>query len=195
MRAGSPTSLKPNSVKPVLVKPISVKPTSVKPTSVKTVLRYRNPAIVERFRQEFPISRTEAEQIWRETLKWLWFCGTSTEGGGSASLLSSMRIVDEMWHTFLLFTPEYTKFCKRYFGHYLHHLPTTHADDVRFRARLKRDPARVTRQVLQQRRSQYERIAKELGPSTLRRWYIDYAAKYSPEILRTLRVRALKQAS
>ena len=26
-------------------------------------------------------------------------------------------------------------------------------------------------------------------------WYIDYAAKYSPEILRTLRVRALNQAS
>jgi hypothetical protein len=162
---------------------------------LKTVLRYRNPAIVERFRNELPVTRREAEQIWRETLKWLWFCGTRPKDSGSAELLTSMIIVDEMWHTFVLFTREYTEFCQRHFGRYLHHAPSTHAEGVRFIARLKRDPARVRKQVLQQRRSQYERIAEGLGPATLRRWYIDYAAKYSPEILRTLRVQALKQAS
>jgi hypothetical protein len=149
---------------------------------------------VERFRKELPVSRREAEQIWRETLKWLWFCGTSPKGT-SPELLAPMCVVDEMWHTFVLFTLEYTEFCQRHFGRYLHHVPTTHAEGVRFIARLKRDPARVSKQILQQRRSQYERIAEGLGSATLRRWYIEYAAKYSPETLRTLRVQALKKAS
>jgi len=32
-------------------------------------------------------------------------------------------IVDELWHTFLLFSKEYTFFCKKAFGFYLHHTP------------------------------------------------------------------------
>lgn len=31
--------------------------------------------------------------------------------------------VDEVWHTFILFTMEYTEFCRQVAGSYLHHLP------------------------------------------------------------------------
>jgi hypothetical protein len=33
----------------------------------------------------------------------------------------SSRLVDEVWHQFVLFTVEYSAFCTRYFGGYLHH--------------------------------------------------------------------------
>jgi hypothetical protein len=32
--------------------------------------------------------------------------------------------VDEVWHQFVLFTTEYLEFCRRYFGRYIHHLPS-----------------------------------------------------------------------
>lgn len=44
------------------------------------------------------------------------------------------RIVDEAWHTFILFTRDYTDFCQNAFGTYLHHAPSDTAgndDDVR----------------------------------------------------------------
>jgi hypothetical protein len=34
------------------------------------------------------------------------------------------RRVDEAWHQFILFTVEYTEFCDRYFGEYIHHCPS-----------------------------------------------------------------------
>lgn len=35
------------------------------------------------------------------------------------------RIVDEVWHQFILFTKEYHEFCNRFLGHYMHHSPKT----------------------------------------------------------------------
>jgi len=33
--------------------------------------------------------------------------------------------VDDIWHQFILFTPQYREFCDEYLGGYLHHLPRT----------------------------------------------------------------------
>ncbi len=35
------------------------------------------------------------------------------------------EIVDEIWHQFILFTPQYHDFCKEILGKYLHHSPHT----------------------------------------------------------------------
>jgi hypothetical protein len=31
--------------------------------------------------------------------------------------------VDEAWHQFILYTAQYSEFCRRFFGHYVHHTP------------------------------------------------------------------------
>ena len=36
-----------------------------------------------------------------------------------------MQEIDDMWHTFLLFTKDYAAFCNEYFGHFIHHNPNT----------------------------------------------------------------------
>ena len=34
-----------------------------------------------------------------------------------------MAEIDDMWHTFLMFTEDYANFCERYFGRFIHHSP------------------------------------------------------------------------
>jgi hypothetical protein len=36
--------------------------------------------------------------------------------------------VDPFWHAHILHTKQYTDFCNRVFGHYIHHTPLNHAD-------------------------------------------------------------------
>ena len=44
--------------------------------------------------------------------------------------------MDEMWHTFVLFTKEYAAYCEEKFGRFVHHVPTTKAEkDERERER------------------------------------------------------------
>ncbi len=33
-------------------------------------------------------------------------------------------LIDEVWHQFMLFTTEYAAFCERFFGRFMHHMPT-----------------------------------------------------------------------
>jgi hypothetical protein len=162
--------------------------------SLKKVLAYRNPKVVERFRREMPVTQRAANEVWLDTLRWLWLCG-ATKHEQPYAVTPSMGVIDEMWHAFVLFTADYTAFCQAHFGRYIHHAPNTHADMVRFDADLRADPERVTRELEKQRRAQYERVAEHLGPGTLKRWYVDYAVKYSSAVLRRLRRDGLNQSS
>lgn len=55
-----------------------------------------------------------------------------------------MKGIDQMWHLFLLYTQDYSDFCFKYFGQFLHHLPDlvdpepSHADTVRFEMNLEK---------------------------------------------------------
>ena len=40
------------------------------------------------------------------------------------------RMVDDLWHTFILFTPQYREFCSRFFGKYVDHQPNTKTTPV-----------------------------------------------------------------
>jgi hypothetical protein len=159
--------------------------------SLARALAYRNRHVVDRFLSEYPIPRDEAEDIFRETKRWLWLCGKS---GHSAALTvtSSMTVIDEMWHAFVLFTPDYAAYCERHFGRMLHHVPTTHTESARFFRRLEKTPDRVATEIGKSRRRQYEIVAEFLGDRTLRKWYVDFAERYSPRALARLRRQALR---
>lgn len=61
----------------------------------------------------------EAELLFTEAKRYLVLCAATPEM--SFGMHSSM--VDAAWHTFILFTAEYTEYGHRYFGDYLHHSP------------------------------------------------------------------------
>ncbi|HEY1903072.1 MAG TPA: hypothetical protein VGG56_11600 [Terracidiphilus sp.] len=55
---------------------------------------------------------------------------------GYTDLNMPMAFVDEVWHTFILFTEEYANFCSCYLGKFLHHKPITSRTDEQQRATL-----------------------------------------------------------
>jgi len=42
---------------------------------------------------------------------------------GYENIGMTSQVVDEVWHAFILFTIDYTRFCQGVFGFYLHHVP------------------------------------------------------------------------
>lgn len=58
-----------------------------------------------------------AEQILDAALGFLMACKDAKVS------LAPSELVDVGWHTFLLYTPEYMKFCQEHIGHFVHHVP------------------------------------------------------------------------
>ncbi len=65
-------------------------------------------------------SEQEAAEYLQEVKKFLVLCESDPARGFQVR----SRMIDEVWHQFVLFTFEYTKFCRRFFGRYLHHVPS-----------------------------------------------------------------------
>ncbi|MFI0449022.1 hypothetical protein [Actinomadura sp. 6N118] len=59
-----------------------------------------------------------AEQIIEQTLIWFKACADNP-----SQRVGMTDAVDHGWHAFILHSQEYTTFCERTFGHYLHHVP------------------------------------------------------------------------
>jgi len=101
--------------------------------TLKELLEYKNSAVVNRFKKEFPKVDHRAEEIFTDLLRFFW--GTKkhkldrTENPDCADLDfffimdDDMREIDQMWHVFLLYTRDYGEFCHKYFNEYLHHQP------------------------------------------------------------------------
>ena len=68
---------------------------------------------------------TEEYQVAFEEFKK--FAMISSESSEAVGMLS--KKVDEIWHQFILFTPDYFSFCEKYIGRYLHHLPTIEGEE------------------------------------------------------------------
>jgi hypothetical protein len=156
-------------------------PLRMKTPSLDDVLAYENSDIVHRFHKAYGISREEAADIFMQVKKWLWLANLRRQSGldGGLHIDMSLVVIDEMWHNFVLFTKEYSAFCQRYFGYYLHHAPTTeaeergHKDHLHALPRLERLQARK-----EQMRAQCEYIYDHLGNDTFVKWYLEYPKTY-----------------
>ncbi len=158
------------------------------------VLEYKNEDVIDGFLKSFDVSRGEAEKIFKETLKWLWLSmhsGDFTyEDVEIMGIDTPLTIIDEMWHTFILYTPAYTRFCKTYFGEYLHHQPTTKSREKRFDERLAAmtPDARID-YMRAQKRAKYGQIYDTLGHETFVTWYLEFPERYSKKRVLELRKR------
>lgn len=145
---------------------------------------YKNDAVIERFMDKYQVARDEAEDIFEEMKRMLWAMARYQNPHEGPSRLSpftiyyQMGVLDEMWHTFILFTAEYTDFCLQYFGAYLHHAPTTAKDKQKLSLKRKTDP-KGTRKFLEAGlREQCSFIGEKLGAATLEKWFKVYPQRY-----------------
>ena len=87
---------------------------------IEKVLAFRAPYLEDKLlKEQIVSSREEAWDLFREVKKYLIVAHCDT---GRAHPLFSHR-VDAVWHEFVLFTEEYTRFCQEHFETYLRHDP------------------------------------------------------------------------
>jgi len=80
------------------------------------VLNYKNPRIAQRLVGEAGLNQREAEDLFKDTLRFLSLFGNGFD-------LSPPARVDLGWHHFILHTQDYAKFCADCFGRFIHHEP------------------------------------------------------------------------
>lgn len=154
-------------------------------TSLDDVLAYSCPDVVDSFLETYAIPREEAEELFLDVKRYLWLRGVGEERGVKVYMSPSLLLMDEMWHTFMLFSPQYSDFCDRFFGHYLHHRPTTVREKAKMREEYENDPAQFNETVRADLRSMIELVVDELGGEIARRWFSTYTKKYTAEFIRS----------
>ena len=134
--------------------------------SLEDVLEYDNPHVVEKFASQHGLELSDSIDIFNETKRWLWFAANADIP--SISIYPSMRVIDEMWHVFILFTHDYTEFCNKYFGRFLHHAPNVegHGDPT--------DPAALKETI----RCELNEMHRLLGERTMLKWFVSYRHTY-----------------
>ncbi len=82
---------------------------------------FEAPYLQEKLLSDAKFSSTEGyQEAFTEFKRYIALMGLH---GKKASMASEK--VDEVWHQFILFTPQYHEFCEQMFGEYLHHVPKT----------------------------------------------------------------------
>jgi hypothetical protein len=86
-------------------------------SSIGALMAYENERLLLRYMEDFGADRRTAEARFHGFKQFIAVCGTM-----DGDIVTSDTI-DGVWHTFLLFTREYERFCHAHVGEYLHHEP------------------------------------------------------------------------
>lgn len=137
---------------------------------LEELLSYKNDKVLSRFKRDHPHLEEKAEELFEELLKYLWIgqkhfldkqetpnCSTLKF---SMVMHEEMRDMDEIWHCFILFTRDYHKFCNKYFGCYIHHIPDM---------ALNYDPVEEKFEENLQKYIYY--VFDQLGELTIQKWF------------------------
>jgi hypothetical protein len=76
--------------------------------------------VLARYRREQGFSEAIANDHRRELMRFLALSATALNHG---RFYGMMGAIDELWHTFVIFTREYAEFCDKVAGRFLHHVP------------------------------------------------------------------------
>jgi hypothetical protein len=136
---------------------------------LSTILTYQNPRVINKLRENTGLSENESMDVFAETLKWLWLNGYSIKNGYNRLVMpDSMEIIDQAWHTFILFTREYEAFCKKFLGLLIHHTPGPTVYDVGVGFKTSSNDLF----------SLVYLVHKELGRQTVMKWFYEYPDRY-----------------
>ena len=143
--------------------------------SLNETLAYNHPGVRRKLIELYELSPVEAEDLFLELKRWLWLLAVSEHEeltGARPPLLGitpSLKMLDEAWHVFILFTRDYSDFCAHHFGRYIHHQPTIGDESLEDSRTLSTAPFR----------SLLEYVLRHLGRETLIKWYSEYHQKYA----------------
>jgi hypothetical protein len=78
--------------------------------------------VTDRIADDARVDAAVAQRSLEEALKFLHVAATATQP------VSPSKTVDIAWHHFILFTRDYSDYCQRHLGRYIHHLPDGRAE-------------------------------------------------------------------
>ena len=141
-----------------------------KEEAVNKILNYPIPNILKRCQKDFGYSDYEIALLEKELKRYLVISVIEKNNSNSVGMYS--KDVDNLWHTFILFTKDYFKFCKSCTGNYIHHVPETEDPNQKSEEELVK-----VRENFKSFAIMYEEIFKEeLHPI----WFLD-ACERQPE--------------
>ena len=109
------------------------------PLELLHLLQYKNIHVLNRYSIDFPDNKMIPEEAFEELVKFFWLSlkhqeeklcfPKDNELDFIFGMHSEMKEIDDMWHTFLLFTKDYISFCQQYLGGFFHHSPNTEKEE------------------------------------------------------------------
>ncbi len=81
--------------------------------------------VTDRYVKDSKVSTQEVAETLLELKRWFTLCALHPEKSYATG-----GKVDEMWHTFILFTKDYARFCQDIVGAFIHHSPEIASSDV-----------------------------------------------------------------
>jgi len=166
---------------------------NTKIATMDEVLAYKNDQLVYEFMDQYDVDFDEANGIFKETKRWLWVCAywqkdsLINKNVPNLVVTYDLLILDEMWHIFMLYSQAYTDFCNKYFGYYLHHLPTPPPQNKIKKSKRPRGTEgspfsssdeienRITKETLEE---QLHYLYDLIGGDTIKLWYDTFPNKY-----------------
>lgn len=137
---------------------------------LQELLKFRHDAVIRTYCRSFGAEQERGDALFKNMLKYLWVSKKHQmereKNPNDPTLQFSfvmheeMRDMDNMWHQFILSTPDYFDFCTRYFGDYMHHIPGVAENSVPEEAEFSQDMERYLSYV-------YD----HLGEETVREWF------------------------
>jgi hypothetical protein len=149
---------------------------------LENLLSYTNEDIISRFTDMYKVSDEEAEDIFKETRKFLYICRMP-----GIFIPDDLLIVDEMWHNFILFTREYQRFCNEHFGAYIHHLPASKKEKELQKKINTENPDKASKDFNDKLSLVLSTVYDVFGEDTVIKWFTIYPEKYSKAAITALR--------
>lgn len=131
--------------------------------------------IANRFSKKYNLDNDISIEILEDAKKFLLL---SANNPGKVFITPELFIIDQMWHTFILFTHDYHKFCIDNVGRYLHHQPSVSNKRI--------ETSEDEQLYLKNLKQMYAAIYDTYGEETLVRWVKDYPSKYSKESMTSI---------
>ncbi|QOT81059.1 hypothetical protein [Cupriavidus basilensis] len=143
--------------------------------------RYQHEGVIGKFRDEWDIDDKEALDIFSEMKKFLYVSHYAQKQCMELEIDEPLLMIDKMWHHFILFTSDYEKFCNRFFGKMLHHIPFCSEHLTQKIKTLSKNGITLNEYKRDRLEKQIQVIISTFGFYTLKKWYVHYGNKYSPD--------------
>lgn len=136
----------------------------------QNLMTYKHEMVISRYRNEYPNASMSAEETFTELMKYFWLCQKHASDkkhlpeddslNFKCAIHVEMEEIDNMWHTFLLFTRDYLAFCNKFFaGEFIHHDPLS-------------EKINISKEAYESELQRYlTYIYENLGEETLMKWF------------------------